>query len=107
MYSVTVTDANGCFVSDSVFVGSLVGLSENNQKFNPYLYPNPSKGSFSLTLNNNKYKVLIYDMCGRMMYSKYNCYGSNDFNLNLTTGNYVLKLISDEKMVNFNLSIIE
>ena len=107
MYSVTVTDANGCFVSDSVFVGSLVGLSENNQKFNPYLYPNPSKGSFSLTLNNNKYNVLIYDMCGRLMYSKYNCYGSNDFNLNFKSGNYVLKLISDEKIANFNLSIIE
>ena len=108
IYSVTVTDANGCFISDSVFVESFVGINQNSQLFNSYIYPNPCNGSFSVIANYNiKYDAIVYDMCGRLMYSKYNCYGENDFNLNLSSGNYVLKLTTDDKIVNLNLSVFE
>ena len=108
IYSVTVTDANGCFISDSVFVESFVGINQNSQLFNSYIYPNPCDGSFSVIANYNiKYDAIVFDMCGRLMYSKYNCYGENDFNLNLSSGNYVLKLTTDDKIVNLNLSVFE
>ena len=51
IYSVTVTDANGCFISDSVFVESFVGINQNSQLLNSYIYPNPSNGSFSIIAN--------------------------------------------------------
>jgi hypothetical protein len=108
VYSVTITDANGCFISDSVFVESSVGINENDLILNSYIYPNPSNGSFSIVVNNNvKFNATVFDMYGRLMYSKYNCYGENDFNLNLNSGNYILKLITDDKIVNLNLSVFE
>ena len=48
-YFVTITDANGCTITDSYVVNSQVGISELDQlQFN--VFPNPNNGEFKLTL---------------------------------------------------------
>lgn len=62
-YTVLVTDANGCSISDSVFV-DVLGLS-NLTVFNLEVYPNPSNGLFQLSLAVEKLEV--FDLQGRFI----------------------------------------
>jgi hypothetical protein len=62
-YTVTVMDVNGCMISDSVAVGSQLGIKNINEiEFS--IYPNPSTGVFQINLdvndvnNNLTYEVL-------------------------------------------------
>jgi len=60
-YTVLVTDANGCSISDSVFV-DVLGLN-NATVTNLEVYPNPSTGLFKLNLAVVQLKV--FDLQGR------------------------------------------
>lgn len=70
LYTVTVTDANGCTVNSEVQVGSQVGLSALNQETMLSVYPNPS--STTLTVTNNAStsfdEVRVYTSEGRLMF---------------------------------------
>ena len=48
VYSVTVTDANGCMAIDTVTVESVGGLIGLNQDFSLSVYPNPSSSQWTL-----------------------------------------------------------
>lgn len=108
MYSITVTDANGCSITDSVFVESLVGTADFIKINELFVYPNPSKGSFNLVVNKQVlYDVFVFDMAGRELFSKLNCFSVSTFQNDLSSGNYILKVLFEEKTINLNLSIID
>jgi hypothetical protein len=73
MYTVWVTDANGCSLQDSVFM-DILGL-QTNTAANFMAYPNPSNGlvNFSETLAN----VEVLDMQGRIILTAANCASMN------------------------------
>jgi hypothetical protein len=92
-YSVNVTDANGCQLTDSVFVDSNVGLTEGKSEF-IIIYPNPT--SEMLNFNISAYKIEILDLNGRIVKSTAT---SNKVDVrNLSAGNYILKIINENSI---------
>jgi hypothetical protein len=90
-YNVVVTDANGCQLTDSVFVDSNVGLTESKSQV-IFIYPNPT--SEMLFFNVTADKVEILDLNGRIVKSTVS---SNKIDIRaLSAGNYVLKIINEE-----------
>lgn len=69
MYTVWVTDANGCSIQDSIFM-DILGLQINTDA-NIIAYPNPTNGfvNFSETLA----KVVVLDAQGRQIRTTVNC----------------------------------
>lgn len=99
VYTVTVTDANGCTSSNNYTVNSLIGLNELNEiPFN--LYPNPSTGKFNLMFANNEqivYRLEILDLDGRVIYEGTIAGNSEVIDLSdKSNGSYILRL-SDDK----------
>jgi hypothetical protein len=90
-YTVVVTDANGCQLTDSVFVDSNVGLTEGKSQY-ILIYPNPT--SEMLFFNVTAEKVEILDLNGRMVKS---IASSNKIDVKaISSGNYLLKIISND-----------
>jgi hypothetical protein len=90
-YSVVVTDANGCQLTDSVFVDSNVGLTEGKSQY-ILIYPNPT--SEMLFFNVTAEKVEILDLNGRIVKS---LVSSNKMDVRaLSAGNYLLKIFSND-----------
>ena len=80
-YSVSVTDANGCTVSDSVFVGSVVSVvnSTNNQVD---LFPNPARNYFMLETNSAAgFSVRIFNVLGSEVYLSENNFNTKKINI--------------------------
>lgn len=73
VYTVTGTDANGCYNSSTYTqsVSSCAGISSiNNTKVPTTVYPNPFTDSFILTLDKNLYsEIKVYDVVGALVYS--------------------------------------
>ena len=69
-YTVTVTDANGCTTTTTVFVGSVVSLSELDNPMGVSVAPNPNNGEFTISLSNytGSIRVDIVDVTGRLVY---------------------------------------
>ena len=72
-YIVTVTDSVGCTETDSIQVGSNVGLDQLlNAGINSLsIYPNPTDGLFTVDVQLAKYdeiEISVYDMKGKRVY---------------------------------------
>jgi len=95
VYSVSVTDLNGCTTTGNYTINSLIGLDEQNFiAFN--LFPNPSNGIFKiqfLNLLNKKHNAQVTDLSGRLIFSEK--INTNEFTLDLSdaaNGTYLLHL---------------
>lgn len=68
-YIVTITDANGCQLYDTVFVGYPAGIEKaENPEFS--LYPNPADAGIYLEINGKagtEKKIIISDLSGRVI----------------------------------------
>jgi len=84
MYTVWVTDANGCSIQDSIFM-DILGLQTNTDA-NIIAYPNPTNGfvNFSETIAN----IVVLDVQGRQICTATNC-SSMDLS-GLAAGTYQL-----------------
>ena len=98
-YIVIVTDANGCTASDTIVVGSQIGIEELGElQFD--IYPNPAKDlinlDFDQSVNGN---VVLQDLSGRIVFSRsYNTTSMIVDVSNLSAGTYVLTVESDGKI---------
>lgn len=73
VYTVTVKDANGCTIMDSVIVGSLNSLSDRMTVEAFKLYPNPSDDHITIEFllrSREQTEVKIYDALGRLIWEK-------------------------------------
>jgi hypothetical protein len=68
-YIATITDANGCVETDSVYVNFVTGIEELKAS-GISVYPNPVNDL--LTINSEKEigKIIIFDTLGKLVYSK-------------------------------------
>ena len=95
LYTVTVTDANGCTANSQVQVGSQVGLSALNLETALNIYPNPSTST--VTIINNATTALdqvrVYTSEGRLLF-EFALDGKESKLLDISdwsSGRYVLK----------------
>lgn len=115
-YFVTVTDANGCIETDSVFVSTTVGIQSqfSNLKTQIFVYPNPNDGTFTIQIVNpdfqsgagaelqtlptgrqvRNFELRIYNVLGEEVYKTSIILAQNTIHLNLP-GVYSLQLISE------------
>ncbi|WBM74406.1 reprolysin-like metallopeptidase [Saprospira grandis] len=102
-YSVTVTDANGCTATDSIFVSAVTGINVQwAEAFS--LYPNPSNGQMQLELvlqQSQQLELAIFDVLGRQLYQQR--LSGQQFSLPLSfdwpAGTYFLRLSSPEGQI--------
>lgn len=98
-YTVTMTDGNGCMVTDSATVGSQVGLIENADiEFS--IYPNPSTGVFQVTLATEQLDNLyieVVNALGQQIMKK--VITSNVIDVDVSgneSGTYYVRIISED-----------
>jgi hypothetical protein len=105
-YSLLVTDSNGCQISDSVFIGTFSSIEETEPlKFN--LFPMPSKGKITITNSSSlTFDYLVFDVNGKIVVSNksINAYESKE--IFLPVGNYILKAISENNVLNKKIVIV-
>ncbi len=77
-------------------LGEILSIEEiNNSSTDIFLYPNPSKNSFSLSDLKNISKIQIFDITGRLAV-RYDHFDSNLFDVSyLPIGDYVVKISSE------------
>jgi hypothetical protein len=94
IYSVIVTDANGCTTTSSNTVNSVVGLEEKSKEFSFTLSPNPSNGQFAIKLVNfdKNNSVQIFDVLGKKVFESKNISSSTMIDLNERNGVYLVKI---------------
>lgn len=92
-----------------VYGSPVTGINESNIG-SMNLYPNPSDGTFTLEMSNveGAVELTVFDIAGRQVASERAFATGNlrqNFNLNLATGNYILKAIANNgvKTVRFEV----
>lgn len=94
-YTVVVTDANGCSVSDSVYVDVLSLIITSEQLLE--IYPNPTQGI--LNFSSKVQVALVLDMQGRLLHKQEAC---DLIDLTpLAAGQYQLQIQDQDRLVNY------
>jgi len=98
-YVVTGTDANGCSNTATVnlSVSACTGVSEITTASGVKVYPNPSKGEFSVVFNNEDAKTVdVMDVTGRLVANMNGTESTLNFNLGtLANGVYYVRIQSN------------
>lgn len=105
VYTLTVTDANGCTDVITVVVGSTVGMNENNKDVIS-VYPNPNTGFFIVeSAESINSKIELFDAAGKLVYSTVTVNQKTEINLNIATGVYHLKVSTANSVLNHKIMI--
>jgi hypothetical protein len=83
-YIVVVTDTNGCMTTETVIVGSQVGLDEFTAQTGLNIFPNPNNGIFSVEITNMPEATVtmqIVNAAGQVVTS--NSFTSNTLDVNI------------------------
>ena len=109
-YNLKVTDANGCFVKDTVDINLVTWLSHFNPQFGVSLYPNPAIDYVIIDNSKliNKSMINIYDKLGNNVLSQIIIpfdYQNIDLN-NLSSGLYTVKVSHELESQEIKLVII-
>jgi hypothetical protein len=93
-YTVTVIDAFGCTTTESIIVGSQLGLEEIGN--NIVVYPNPTNGEVSIQLSGN-FEYTLVNTLGQVIY-KGKAVDSEKIDLSkLENGSYFLRITQEER----------
>ena len=98
-YAVQLTE-NGCVDTSSCVSITTVGVIENNFGNDFVVYPNPSKGNFTIDLGTTLHsiRISISDLTGRIIQSnEYNNVQLLNLSLDKPAGMYFITISSDEK----------
>lgn len=106
-YTVTVTDAQGCSISDTVFVNAPTGIVTSNAGVSINVYPNPVVDVANIEIlngpNDQVVQVTLFDVTGKMIASKQENAGQQDvIRMNfadLPAGAYLMEVrVGDARM---------
>lgn len=112
-YTVTITDTAGCVYVDSVTVNFGTAVNEIAETGFAGLFPNPTTGSFQLSLNFDKAtdtQVVIYNILGEVVYTKSisgAVKGQTQINLNVPSGAYNVHVITKDATQMLPLQIVK
>jgi PKD repeat protein len=98
-YNVTVMDANGCTQILSVFVGSVVGISEFNNALGLTIYPNPTNGKLTIDFAGIIKNVEVVDMLGRSVLAPVATGNKSVDATGLSTGKYMIRITTDTDQI--------
>ncbi|WP_395053307.1 T9SS type A sorting domain-containing protein [Flavobacterium sp.] len=120
------TGWSGGFFTDNPQFGNLDGLfkwdnsvslninTNDPNKLDVIIYPNPSKGNLNITFPSeifSEIKIEVTDMLGRISFKEiYKKSVTNDVVLNLenlSAGNYIIKVVSDSKFVTKKITLTD
>ncbi|MBS1652365.1 MAG: S8 family serine peptidase [Bacteroidetes bacterium] len=92
-YTVTITDANGCSISNTVAVSFVTGFAANiNANVDFLVFPNPSSGNITVQCG-GEFNVQIYNNIGQIIYSKNNLTNETAITLDtIAKGIYFIKV---------------
>lgn len=99
-YTVTITDANDCFIYNSYNLASSVGVDELGNSALLRVFPNPASHSITVQLEGyaTTSAVQLVDVTGKVVYSD-SANLSNNYSIALseyTSGVYMLKVTNDK-----------
>ena len=99
LYTVTVTDINGCVVVNDYLLSTLGVSAPSGTSVNLGLYPNPTAGAFTVVadgLGDGPVLLEVVDISGRVVHQRRESPGSGRLqvvlDLSLPPGSYVLQL---------------
>lgn len=93
-YTVMITDANGCKGTSTIFNLSTLGINVNSLDKRTNIYPNPTSGIVSISLENETIdKVEVIDILGKTIITKTGNYSQIDIS-ELANGIYIFKIYS-------------
>jgi len=102
IYTVTVTDANGCSDSQTFTITCVTDVETLNQLNELIIYPNPNNGLFSIDFPSNQNRIItIFDISGKTIFEK----SINKSNLSIDisdyeNGLYLLEIIENDNKIN-------
>jgi hypothetical protein len=98
-YSVTVTDASGCFAVSSINVPVLTGVDELADDAVFKVYPNPSTGIINIQTKMDNAQLRVYDLQGSLVFQKSELTLNPSLDLSaLGAGIYTLALSNEEEV---------
>ncbi len=110
VYTVIVTDANGCAASSTFVVASAVGIATIDAVSSQvYVYPNPANDYVVIEINGYKMeKVEIYDVLGQIMFTGEPNSSKLQVNTSeLSQGVYLVKIMVDNKLITKKMKVIK
>ena len=105
-YNLLVTDSNGCQISDSVFIGTFSSIEET-ESLDLNLFPVPSNGKIALNNSSSlEFDYFIMDVNGKLVISDKSINAYESIEIVLPVGNYFLKAISENIILNKKIVIV-
>ena len=107
-YIVTITDASGCTYTDTIVVGSLVGLETQNLE-ETVVYPNPNNGDMFI-VGAAVEQIALYNQLGQRIAFETITLGANAREIkvsNVATGTYILELKGAEQVLRKSIQILQ
>jgi minor extracellular serine protease Vpr len=111
-YHVVVTNANNCSAQSNTLAFTTVGIADLERVGVTSVYPNPTNGLLNIQFSDNQQDVQleIYDVSGRVHIQKRVMTISQNsvetLNLvNLTTGVYTLRILTNENQATFRIVV--
>ena len=109
-YTVVVTDANGCVVTQQIPIGSTVGLQDNDPSFDLHIFPNPTSGSFMVSIDKQQtpLTITVFDFQGREIARWDEVQGSKRIDLkNHAKGVYLIRVDDSQSSLTQKIFIQE
>jgi hypothetical protein len=81
--------------------------SNNNEKGNILIYPNPSNGKFIVEMENGKGVIEIYNVFGEKVFQSKISNPKSEINLNLSNGMYFYQVKDNKQFISTGKLIIQ